>query len=114
MRIKPTGSAALLSLLALRLTAPSSEIAAQQPTADVVLVNAHVITVDSSDRIAQAIAIAGNRIIAVGTTADISRLAGPSTRRIDLRGRSVTPGLLDAHAHFSGGGADRLYVVDLS
>src|SRR5690348_5034138 len=65
-----------LSLLALRLTAPSSEIAAQQPTADVVLVNAHVITVDSADRIAQAIAIAGNRIIAVGTTADISRLAG--------------------------------------
>jgi len=73
-----------------------------------------VLTVDSSDRIAEAVAITGNRIAAVGTTADVERLAGPGTRRIDLQGRAVTPGLLDAHAHFSGGGADRLYVVDLS
>ena len=87
---------------------------AQQPRADLVLVGGRVLTVDSSDRIAQAVAIAGNRIIAVGTTAEVNRFAGPTTRRVDLHGGVLTPGLLDAHAHFSGGGADRLYVVDLS
>jgi predicted amidohydrolase YtcJ len=89
-------------------------IAAQQPRPDVILTNAHVITVDSADHIAQAVAIAGNRITAVGTIADITRLAGPATRRIDLHGRTLTPGLLDAHAHFADGGAQRLFVVDLS
>jgi predicted amidohydrolase YtcJ len=92
----------------------ATQIAAQQPRPDVILTNAHVITVDSADHIAQAVAIAGNRIIAVGTTADITRLAGPTTRRIDLQGRTLTPGLLDAHAHFADGGAQRLFVVDLS
>jgi len=87
---------------------------AQQPRADLVLVGGRVLTVDSSDRIAQAVAIAGNRIIAVGTTAEVNRFAGPTTRRVDLHGGVLTPGLLDAHAHFSAGGADRLYVVDLS
>jgi predicted amidohydrolase YtcJ len=56
---------------------------------------------------------AGNRIIAVGTNAEVARVAAPNARRIDLQGRTVTPGLLDAHAHFSGGGADRLFVIDL-
>jgi predicted amidohydrolase YtcJ len=90
------------------------QIAAQQPRPDVILTNAHVLTVDSADHIAQAVAIAGNRITAVGTIADITRLAGPATRRIDLHGRTLTPGLLDAHAHFADGGTQRLFVVDLS
>ena len=89
-------------------------LGAQQPRADLILVNGRVLTVDASDRIAQAVAIAGNRIVAVGSTADVERVAAPNARRIDLRGRAVTPGLLDAHAHFSGGGADRLFVIDLS
>jgi predicted amidohydrolase YtcJ len=91
-----------------------SALGAQQPRADLILVNGRVITVDANDRIAQAVAIAGNKIVAVGTTAEVERAAAPDARRIDLRGRTVTPGLLDAHAHFSGGGADRLYVLDLS
>ncbi|HUQ79929.1 MAG TPA: amidohydrolase [Gemmatimonadaceae bacterium] len=98
---------AALLLLALPL-------GAQQPRADLILVNGRVLTVDASDRIAEAVAIAGNRIVGVGTTADVERAAAPNARRVDLRGRTVTPGLLDAHAHFSGGGADRLYVIDLS
>ena len=73
-----------------------------------------VLTVDPTDRIAQAVAIAGRRIIAVGSDADVLRFAGPATRRIDLKGRTVTPGLLDAHAHFASGGADRLFVVNVS
>jgi predicted amidohydrolase YtcJ len=87
---------------------------AQQPRADLILTNGRVLTVDAGDRVAQAVAIAGNRIIAVGTNAEVARVAAPNARRIDLQGRTVTPGLLDAHAHFSGGGADRLFVIDLS
>ena len=90
------------------------QVPAQSPRrADVVLLNGHVITVDANDRIAQAIAIRGEKIIAVGTDAQILRLADSRTQRIDLRGRTVTPGLLDAHNHFAGGGGDRLFVVDV-
>lgn len=102
------------SLFVAAFVAIAGRAGAQQPRADLVLVNGRVLTVDSSDRVAQAVAISGNRIVAVGTTADVERVAAPNARRIDLRGRTVTPGLLDAHAHFSGGGADRLYVIDLS
>jgi predicted amidohydrolase YtcJ len=91
----------------------SSAVAAQQTPADLVLVNGRVLTVDANDRVAQAVAVAGNRIVAVGTTAEVERLAAPNARRIDLRGRTVTPGLLDAHIHFASGGADRKFVLDL-
>ena len=92
-----------------------STIGAQAaPRADIILVNGTVLTVDAGDRVAQAIAVRGRRIIAVGTSAEIERLAGRQTQRIDLHGRTVTPGLLDAHAHFADGGVDRLYVIDLS
>ena len=70
------------------------------PAADVILTNGKVITVDDTFSIAQAVAVRGDRIIAVGTNQNITRLAGPNTRRIDLRGRSVVPGMIDNHAHF--------------
>ena len=53
----------------------------------------------------QAVAVRGDRIVAVGTNQDITQLAGPKTRRIDLRGRSVVPGMIDNHAHFQEEGA---------
>jgi hypothetical protein len=67
--------------------------------ADVVLTNGKIITVDNRFTIAQAIAIRGDRFIAVGTNQDINRLAGAGTRRIDLGGKAVIPGLIDHHAH---------------
>lgn len=73
---------------------------AQQPVADVILSNGKIITVDERFTIAQAVAVRGERIMAVGTNQEIARLAGPNTRRIDLRGRAVVPGLIDNHAHF--------------
>ncbi|MDP9198467.1 MAG: amidohydrolase family protein, partial [Pseudomonadota bacterium] len=82
--------------------------------ADRILVNGRVLTVDAADRVAEAIAIRDGRILAVGTTAEIERLAGPGTDRIDLAGRTATPGLIDAHAHFSSGGLLRLTNIDLS
>jgi predicted amidohydrolase YtcJ len=73
---------------------------AQQPVADTILTNGKIITVDETFSIAQAVAVRGSRILAVGTNQEITRLAGPNTRRIDLRGRSVVPGMIDNHAHF--------------
>jgi predicted amidohydrolase YtcJ len=79
---------------------------AQQAAApDVILSNGKIITVDDRFSIAQAIAIRGDRFVAVGTNQDITKLAGPNTRRIDLRGRAVVPGLIDNHAHFMEEGA---------
>jgi predicted amidohydrolase YtcJ len=103
--------ALLLAAVSATISPPAG---AQRPRADVILVNGRILTVDANDRVAQAVAISGNRIVAVGSTAEVERTAGPNTRRVDLKGHAVTPGLLDAHAHFSGGGGDRLFVVDLS
>ncbi len=87
---------------------------AEEPHADRILVGGRILTVDAADRVAEAIAIRGGRIAAVGTTAEIERLAGPVTERIDLRGRTATPGLIDSHVHFSHGGLMRLTYIDLS
>ena len=73
-------------------SAPALVQAQQAGPADIVLTNGKIITVDNRFSIAQAVAVKGDRIIAVGTTQDIARLAGPNTRRIDLQGKAVVPG----------------------
>ncbi len=73
--------------------------AAQQAAPDLILSNGKIVTVDERFTIAQALAVKGDRIVSVGSNADIVRLAGANTRRIDLRGRSVVPGLIDNHMH---------------
>lgn len=74
--------------------------AAAAETADMVLVNGKIVTVDDRFTVAQALAIRGQRIVAVGSNADIGKLAGSATRRIDLQGRTVIPGLIDNHSHW--------------
>src|ERR1700688_971824 len=81
------------------ITGATSILRAQQPAPDLILSNGKIITVDERFTIAQAVAIRGDRIVAVGTNQDIARLAGPATRRMDLRGRTLTPGLIDNHMH---------------
>jgi len=71
----------------------------QTAAPDLVLSNGKIITVDERFTIAQAIAIRGGRFVAVGPNQEIAQLAGPNTRRIDLRGRAVIPGLIDNHMH---------------
>lgn len=82
--------------------------------ADLVLRGGTVITVDSNDRIAEAVAVKDGRVVAVGSNTEVNRFVGTGTETVDLGGRTVTPGLIDAHAHFGWGGADRLFVLDLS
>ena len=102
---KGTAVGALLALAAVPLLQAQQPASAQGsgaagPAPDVVLFGGKIITVDDRFSIAQAVAVRGDRVMAVGTNQDITRLAGPSTRRIDLRGRAVTPGFIDNHAHF--------------
>lgn len=84
--------------------APPSE------AADAVYVNGKVATVDAGSSVAQAFAVRGGRFAAVGTTERIMAYAGPATQVIDLRGRTVVPGLADSHLHAVGGGPG----IDLS
>lgn len=85
------------------LLAAGSLLRAQAP--DLVLLNGKIITVDERFSVAQAVAIRGDRFIAVGNTQQITALAGPSTRRIDLHGRAVVPGFIDNHMHLLRGAA---------
>src|SRR5689334_2583914 len=80
--------------------------------ADTIIVNAVVHTMDPAQPSAEAVAIYANRIVAVGSTKDISKLAGPNTRTIDAKGRLLLPGFNDAHTHFLSGGF-QLSSVDL-
>ena len=66
---------------------------------DLILRGGRIYTVDVADRVAEAVAITGSRIVAVGTTSEIEALAGPATRRVHLEGRAVVPGFVDGHPH---------------
>ena len=72
------------------------------PDASLIFVNGRVHTVDSSNSMAEAVAVSGGRIVAVGSTDSIRPLAGPGTRVVDLAGRSLAPGFIDAHCHIGG------------
>ena len=67
--------------------------------ADLILTNGKIITVDAAFTVAQALAIAGERILAVGSDAAMARVSGPTTRVVDLKGKAVIPGITDGHAH---------------
>ena len=87
---------ALAATFALTLAAISP---ASAQTADTVLFNGKVVTVDKDFSVREAIAIAGGRVLATGTTAAMKKLAGGHARMIDLGGRTVIPGLTDGHIH---------------
>jgi len=93
-----------LRLLAAALAALAAVAAAPRPlavpAADRVFLNGRVWTADPARPRAQALALAGDTILAVGTDAEIRRCVGPATRTVDLRGRFVAPGFNDAHLHF--------------
>jgi len=87
---------------------------AQPPPPDTVYINANIYTVDPARPRAEALAVAGERIAAVGSLAEITRLKHPTTRTIDLHGATVLPGLIDAHGHMAGLGSFAFGRLDLS
>ena len=91
-------------------TSSPASSAAPAAAPETIIVNAKVYTVDPAFSTAEAVAIAGGRFTAVGKTADVQKLAGPSTQVIDAQGRTIIPGMMDNHLHNAGGGPG----VDLS
>src|ERR1041385_2801399 len=87
---------ALAAIAALALAAASPALA---QTADTVLFNGKVVTVDREFSVREAIAIADGRVLATGTSAAMKKLAGNRAKMIDLGGRTVIPGLTDGHIH---------------
>ena len=75
------------------------------PAADLIIQNARVWTVDPSQLEAQAVAILGDRIVAVGSNQQVGPWRGPDTRLVDAGGRRLMPGFNDAHVHFVDGGS---------
>lgn len=82
--------------------------AAQNEEADLIIHNAKVLTADDQFTLAEAIAIRGDRIIAVGTNQDILKRKGPKTQMLDVGGKNVLPGLYDSHTHPSGAATSEL------
>src|SRR5437016_12655549 len=107
-------SVIVVTLVALLLMSTNSSTLADKRafSADLIIANGNIHTMDRSQPNAQAIAIHGNRIIAVGSNDDIKKLARANTKVIDAKGRLVLPGFNDAHVHFMSGGF-QLSSVDL-
>jgi predicted amidohydrolase YtcJ len=109
MRFRSTLAFMLACALCLAVIGVSSVAARRQRAASLVLFNGKIFTADARGTIAEAVAIEGARIVAVGASRDI-RARYRGARAIDLRGRLVTPGFNDAHIHFLGGGLSLLRV----
>jgi predicted amidohydrolase YtcJ len=84
-------------ILALTLSHGVSSLRAQ--TAELVVRNANVLTVDAANSKATAFAVAGGKLLAVGSDDDVKPHIGAKTRVVDLKGKTVTPGFIDAHCH---------------
>ena len=85
--------------LAILLLAGSARLSWASPAADLLLFNAHVITLNPAQPTAQALAIRGDRIVWVGTNDEAQKLFPATSRTIDLHGATVLPGIIDAHTH---------------
>ncbi len=112
------GGSKLLELTAVPPpTSPAIPIAPTLSTgevADVILVNGEIVTMDAKRTVAQALAIKGGMILSVGDEQGVRNIAGEGTQVIDLGGRTVTPGLIDAHCHLSACGLLGTTYVDIS
>jgi predicted amidohydrolase YtcJ len=93
---------------ALILTAGCAAQTQTVSPADLVLTNGRVVTVEESQPEAQAIAITGDRIVAIGSSGDIRQYVGPATKVVDVNGQLVVPGFVEGHGHFTGVGAAQL------
>ena len=88
------------------LTAMSAARPQQPSFADLVIIHGKVWTVDQDHPKAEAVAVHGGRLVAVGSDAEIAKWIGPATKKIDAQGKTVLPGFIDSHVHFSSGGGE--------
>src|SRR2546425_49882 len=109
MKLKTIGLVLILFVL---MSTNFTTHAGKPMMADLIIINANIHTMDRNQPEAEAIAILGNRIAAIGSTQEIQKLAGKSTKVIDAKGQLVLPGFNDAHVHFMSGGF-QLSSVDL-
>ena len=86
------------------LIVASLALAQSRPAADLIIRNARVWTVDASHPEAEAVAVLGDRIVAVGSNHEVDAWRGPNTRVVDAAGKRLLPGFNDAHVHFTSGG----------
>ncbi len=105
----------LVSIIALILFSSglSASQAAKPEPASLVLTNGRIVTLDTARPQAEALAVRGDKIAAVGTSKEIAAYIGPKTEVIDLGGKLATPGWIDSHLHFTGIGEAKL-VLDLT
>jgi predicted amidohydrolase YtcJ len=92
---------------------PSALPKIPEEPADLILRNGNILTVDSQDRIAQAVALSKGLIQKVGADPDVSSFIGPNTKVVNLKGRTVTPGIIDAHNHMIYFGEQMKYRLDI-
>jgi imidazolonepropionase-like amidohydrolase len=89
----------ILIALLFWLPVGAPDVKAQTQPPDLILINGRVFTAAEDHPFSEALAIKGDRVLAVGTNRQISALAGSNSRRIDVGGRVVIPGINDAHVH---------------
>lgn len=111
-RSAPLAVAASLLAAAPAAALAQSSAGAPQPAADLIVTNARIYTADDSRPLVEAFAVRGNRIVFTGSAREAATLKGAATRVVDAGGRTVIPGMVDAHAHFAGL-AQTLRAVDL-
>ncbi len=107
----PHTSALRDSLCAAALLLCANTLAAP---ADIIITNARIYTMDAAQPTAEALAIAGETILAVGSNSEVGALAGPATRRLDAGGNTMLPGFHDGHVHTQMAGIKALYECDFS
>ena len=101
--------------IAVVVTAALVAACSSQPTiepATTILRGGHIVTMEASQPTVQALAIRGDRIVALGTNDEMQRFAGPATNVIELAGQTAIPGFIEGHGHFLGVGQSRM-VIDL-
>ena len=114
---RPSASAAFLTsaaVLIIIIVGAAGGPSVPENPADVVLTGGNIVTMADGAPAAQAIAVRGDRIAAVGSDAEIEALVGPETQVIRLDGKTVVPGMIDAHVHFTNLGGRIVYEATAS
>jgi predicted amidohydrolase YtcJ len=109
-------SSVLFAVVVMGVAGVLSGFAQSQPAADLIITHANIWTVDPSHPKAQAVAVLRDRIVAVGSDAEVAAWRGPQTKMIDAGGKLILPGFNDAHVHFVSGGSqlDRVQLNDVT